>query len=354
MMTDEYYDLKKEKRMQIGLYLFIGNLYMLGIINEAVIVLCLLEHTKHLQHQSEDSIENLVELVKTVGQAFDKSAKCKSVLDTVFSTFLQISSTSLVSSRLRYMLLDLHESRKSEWVPKGPQKITIQRRNQRKVARPKERCSQIAKYPIPRNDSARSCISSKGTTNATNFHSVSGKAQRMERSMSKPGLSKTEKNPVKKPVINPDQPETKKNPTKNPVINPDQPENGRNAVDNPVISSHMVEDRPETEAHLHRQPDLEIVSQSSLATTKNRVEGRTENSESRQSDADHKMRLSGETGIMKILVFEDTNRGRMNVFLENTLPMGNELNHTRNEVGSERLPTEKTPRTAILRLFADL
>lgn len=118
--------------MQVGLHKFIGNAYVLGLLSEAVILLCLHEHISDLEHQSEEYVENLVVLVKTVGPRLEKSKPHAAALDNVLSNMAKLVVTP-ISSRLRFMLMDLADFRKSDWKPQEPRAPLVQKRKQRQL-----------------------------------------------------------------------------------------------------------------------------------------------------------------------------------------------------------------------------
>ena len=115
MMSDEYYAMAAAKRRGLGLVKFIGNLYILGLLNDLVILHCLRDQSKNVADPSEDSLENLVQLVKTVGPKFEALERNRAALTLVYDNIQQILDNCELSLRIRFMLMDLQDLRKSNW-----------------------------------------------------------------------------------------------------------------------------------------------------------------------------------------------------------------------------------------------
>lgn len=115
MMSDEYYAMAAAKRRGLGLVKFIGNLYILNMLNDQVILHCLRDQSKNVQDPSEDSLENLAQLIKTVGPRFEASDRNKAALTLVYDNIQQILDNCKLSSRIKFMLMDLQDLRRSNW-----------------------------------------------------------------------------------------------------------------------------------------------------------------------------------------------------------------------------------------------
>lgn len=116
MMSDEYYIMAAAKRRGLGLVKFIGHLYILGMLNDQVILLCLRDQSKNTEDPSEDSLENLAQLVNTVGAKLETTDKNRTVLNIVFDNIQTILNNCKLSSRIRFMLMDLQDLRTAKWV----------------------------------------------------------------------------------------------------------------------------------------------------------------------------------------------------------------------------------------------
>lgn len=115
MMSDEYYAMAAAKRRGLGLVKFIGNLYILNMLNDQVILHCLRDQSKNVVDPSEDALENLAQLIKTVGPRFETSDRNKAALNMIYDNIQQILDNCKISSRIRFMLMDLQDLRKSNW-----------------------------------------------------------------------------------------------------------------------------------------------------------------------------------------------------------------------------------------------
>ncbi|GEQ70398.1 hypothetical protein JCM33374_g4075 [Metschnikowia sp. JCM 33374] len=115
MMSEEYYVMAAAKRRGLGLVKFIGNLYILNMLNDQVILHCLRDQSKNVVDPSEDSLENLAQLVKTVGPRFETSDRNRAVLNMVYDNIQQILENCKLSSRIKFMLMDLQDLRRSSW-----------------------------------------------------------------------------------------------------------------------------------------------------------------------------------------------------------------------------------------------
>lgn len=115
MMSDEYYAMAAAKRRGLGLVKFIGNLYILNMLNDQVILHCLRDQSKNVVDPSEDSLENLAQLIKTVGPRFETSDRNKAALNMIYDNIQQILDNCKLSSRIKFMLMDLQDLRKTNW-----------------------------------------------------------------------------------------------------------------------------------------------------------------------------------------------------------------------------------------------
>lgn len=130
MMSEEYYEAAAAKRRGLGLIRFIGHLYVLGLLSDAIIFICLDDQSKNTTDPSEDTVENLIQLIKTVGQKLDThpNSQFKNRFNVMFQRIEVLIEKGKISSRLQFKLMDLVDLRKKRWAggesEKGPKTIT--------------------------------------------------------------------------------------------------------------------------------------------------------------------------------------------------------------------------------------
>ncbi|CAH6721716.1 eukaryotic initiation factor 4F subunit p150 [[Candida] jaroonii] len=127
MMSDEYYAMAAAKRRGLGLVKFIGQLFLLGMLNDKVVFYCLTNLSKNTEDPSEDSLESLAQLVTAVGPKFDSHERNKFFLSNIFESIQTILDKVKLPSRIKFMLMDLQDLRKAGWVSnkgdEGPKTI---------------------------------------------------------------------------------------------------------------------------------------------------------------------------------------------------------------------------------------
>ena len=117
-----------QKRRMLGNIRFIGELYKKGLVIDIIIYTCI-DHL--IANPSEEELEALCNLVRTVGQDVELTPRGKMFLDTKFKQIETIITSagaptpraspspseggSKLSARLRFMLLDLQDLRKNKW-----------------------------------------------------------------------------------------------------------------------------------------------------------------------------------------------------------------------------------------------
>lgn len=115
MMSDEYYIMAAAKRRGLGLVKFIGNLYILNMLNDQVILHCLRDQSQNLTDPSEERLESLAQLITTVGPRFEASDRNKAALKMIFDNIQQILDNCPLPSRIKFMLMDLQDLKASNW-----------------------------------------------------------------------------------------------------------------------------------------------------------------------------------------------------------------------------------------------
>ncbi|XP_030632685.1 eukaryotic translation initiation factor 4 gamma 1-like [Chanos chanos] len=115
----------KARRRSLGSIKFIGELFKLKILTEPIMHDCIV---KLLKNHDEKSLECLCRLLSTIGKDLDFE-KAKPRMDQYFNQMEKIIKERKTSSRIRFMLQDVLDLRRCNWVPRhtdpGP-KITEQ------------------------------------------------------------------------------------------------------------------------------------------------------------------------------------------------------------------------------------
>ncbi|GAA5836095.1 hypothetical protein JCM11251_007368 [Rhodosporidiobolus azoricus] len=127
LLSDEYYAAQKAKRRGLGLVRFIGELYRLSMLTERIMHECIKKLLANTDSPEEEDIESLCRLLTTVGEGLD-NVKAKQHMDVYFSRMNTIANSPKVSSRIRFMILDVVDLRAAKWQSKtaaaGPKTIS--------------------------------------------------------------------------------------------------------------------------------------------------------------------------------------------------------------------------------------
>ena len=119
MMTDEYYAAVKAKRQGLGLVQFIGELFKRQMLTDRVMTECLIKLCSNHTHPEDEETETMCKLLTTMGKTFDTSGrKNKEWLDTYFDRMNDMYKSDTLSSRVKFMILDVFDLRKSKWTLK--------------------------------------------------------------------------------------------------------------------------------------------------------------------------------------------------------------------------------------------
>lgn len=126
LMSDEYYAAVAAKRRGLGLIRFIGELYFLGMLTERIMHTCM-KLLLNNPEPSEEVVESICQLMTTVGSRLEQNKEHAGMFNAYFQRMKEIESTPGLPSRLRFMLMDVADLRKSGWVDKkkdkGPKTI---------------------------------------------------------------------------------------------------------------------------------------------------------------------------------------------------------------------------------------
>ena len=108
--------MKAVKTRMLGNIRFIGELYKQRMLTEKIMHECLIKLLGDIENPEEDEVECLCKLMSTIGQGIDH-AKAKPHMDEYFSRMYDMSqnSKSQLPNRLRFMLQEVIDLRKSGW-----------------------------------------------------------------------------------------------------------------------------------------------------------------------------------------------------------------------------------------------
>uniref|UniRef100_A0AAX7VK32 Eukaryotic translation initiation factor 4 gamma, 1a n=1 Tax=Astatotilapia calliptera TaxID=8154 RepID=A0AAX7VK32_ASTCA len=113
----------KARRRSLGNIKFIGELFKLKMLTEPIMHDCVV---KLLKNHDEESLECLCRLLSTIGKDLDFE-KAKPRMDQYFNQMDKIIKERKTSSRIRFMLQDVLDLRRNNWVPRrgdqGPKTI---------------------------------------------------------------------------------------------------------------------------------------------------------------------------------------------------------------------------------------
>lgn len=127
LLSDEYYIAAAAKRKGLGLIQFIGELYKLNMLTLRIMHECVLKLLDFEGLPDESAIESLVKLLRTVGSTMSQADAGPKMLQVYFERVEKIQNMEGLPSRLKFMLLDLIDLRKSNWhdkqADKGPKTI---------------------------------------------------------------------------------------------------------------------------------------------------------------------------------------------------------------------------------------
>lgn len=110
---------KVDKRKSLGNIKFVGELCKLGIVSKVVMFDCmkqLLDKKPDVEEMAED-LECLCQILRTCGQVLD-SEQARQLMDQYFKRMEVVTKTQGLPIRIKFMLRDIIELRKSKWVPR--------------------------------------------------------------------------------------------------------------------------------------------------------------------------------------------------------------------------------------------
>lgn len=122
MLSEEYYKAAAAKRRGLGLVQFIGELYKLGMLTERIMLECVHKLVDHKGIPDEAEIESLSKLLRTIGAHLDQSEKGRPMMDVYFGRIIQMVEAPELASRLKFMLMDVVDLRRTNWQSKEANK----------------------------------------------------------------------------------------------------------------------------------------------------------------------------------------------------------------------------------------
>ncbi|KAI9488712.1 armadillo-type protein [Zychaea mexicana] len=119
MLSDAYYDQVKAKRMKLGLAVFIGELYKQKLLVDNVVKGCLNSLVEDVTAVTDQELEMVCKLLLTVGALFDSVNTTEAWLSHYMRRIKLIMETNTdLSTRAKFMVMDLIDLRKRSWVAK--------------------------------------------------------------------------------------------------------------------------------------------------------------------------------------------------------------------------------------------
>ncbi|XP_047063984.1 eukaryotic translation initiation factor 4G-like [Lolium rigidum] len=116
----------KARRRMLGNIRLIGELYKKRMLTEQIMHDCIKKLLGSCQNPNEENIEALCKLMSTIGEMIDHP-KAKEHMDAYFDRMHNLSTSQLISSRVRFLLRDSIDLRKNQWHQRrkveGPKKI---------------------------------------------------------------------------------------------------------------------------------------------------------------------------------------------------------------------------------------
>ncbi|XP_069144686.1 eukaryotic translation initiation factor 4G-like isoform X1 [Solanum lycopersicum] len=133
------------RRRMLGNIRLIGELYKKKMLTERIMHECIQKLLGQYQTPDEEDIESLCKLMSTIGEMIDHS-KAKDYMDAYFDMMTTMANNTDLSTRVRFMLMDIIDLRKNKWQQRrkveGPKKIEEVRRDA-----VQERRAQVGRSP---------------------------------------------------------------------------------------------------------------------------------------------------------------------------------------------------------------
>lgn len=122
MLSEEYYIAAAAKRRGLGLVQFIGELYKLGMLTERIMHECVLKLVDYTGIPDDAEVESLSKLLRTIGGNLETTDKGHVMMDVYFNKIQTMVDLPDLPSRLKFMLMDVLDLRRANWVSKEANK----------------------------------------------------------------------------------------------------------------------------------------------------------------------------------------------------------------------------------------
>ncbi|KAJ3170460.1 hypothetical protein HK101_011340 [Irineochytrium annulatum] len=109
-------DKRQLKRLAIGNIAFISELYTIGYFPPRCMHACIQQVLTEMVHPDEEGIEMLCTTLKTIGKQLDQP-KDRASVDVIFKRMTELSRSRILSGRVRRMLEEVIDKRRSNWAP---------------------------------------------------------------------------------------------------------------------------------------------------------------------------------------------------------------------------------------------
>lgn len=116
-LTEEDYALIKVKRRVLGNMRFIGELFNVGLLPEKIMHAVIVELLRNVSDPEEEEVESFCRLFTTVGPKLDTVAAQRQI-ESYLGRMTQLTTNTVLSTRVRFMILDVLDLRKVKWAGK--------------------------------------------------------------------------------------------------------------------------------------------------------------------------------------------------------------------------------------------
>ncbi|TVU15016.1 hypothetical protein EJB05_38514 [Eragrostis curvula] len=148
----------RARRRMLGNIRLIGELYKKKMLTERIMHECINKLLGEYQNPDEEDLEALCKLMSTIGEMIDHP-RAKVHMDFYFDIMQKLSQNCKLSSRMRFMLVDVIDLRRNKWRHRrkveGPKKIEEVRRDA-----VKQKLGQSTRFGSPSYNSSVTRISS--------------------------------------------------------------------------------------------------------------------------------------------------------------------------------------------------
>eukprot|EP00005_Dracoamoeba_jomungandri_P008309 CAMPEP_0174277654 /NCGR_PEP_ID=MMETSP0439-20130205/61048_1 /TAXON_ID=0 /ORGANISM="Stereomyxa ramosa, Strain Chinc5" /LENGTH=1266 /DNA_ID=CAMNT_0015369991 /DNA_START=312 /DNA_END=4112 /DNA_ORIENTATION=+ len=171
--TDEKREKLKQKFRMLGNIKFIGELYNVDMLTENIMHQCIFKQLlgdNDPKNPDEVKLEALCKLMTTCGKRLDHSRR--SVMNLYFKRIEKLSTNKLIKKRIRFLLIDLIELRRKNWVTKTAVDPRTQRARRPMRAPPTRRPQPVRQQST---GSSRGSLRSAGSGSTGGWETVGAK-----------------------------------------------------------------------------------------------------------------------------------------------------------------------------------